>query len=58
MRLRGGFGLGPGDAVGMAAFGLVKTVLNSRRARLILQPRQPGKGIEAEFSVSLHGDAP
>jgi hypothetical protein len=33
-------------------------VLNSRRARLILQPRQPGKGIEAEFSVSLHGDAP
>jgi hypothetical protein len=34
----------------VAAFGRVKTVLNSRRARLIQQPRQPGKSIEAEFS--------
>jgi hypothetical protein len=45
-------------ALRVAALGVIEAALNSRSARFVLQPGQPGKCIETKPSASLHAGAP
>ena len=46
-------------AVGLAAFGIIQATLDGCCcAGFILEPREPGKGVKTEPSVSLHADVP